>query len=825
MVGAFRGNGLDVQGLGYIPYVDSSSERATLEAQSAAYYAEIRPDLVYEGFRGIETDVNGTVGVVPRSEQPVYYPVHYLEPLETNEGAIDFDLYSTESRSSTIDAARLTGEHSITERIVIVQAVDDTYSILMISGPTSPDTDLISLVVTIPSLITQSMVVAGAYGVNVYLFDSSFTLSSPEFLGGLTSASGETFVNLPERDLSSLPNALSEDVLTRHQVLNVQNRNWTLVLEKTITTRIVPSNSVLGAAMLVFVGALLATFFLFVQRKSRRSTMREGLAAASAERQLNDFLAHEVRNPLSVALSANQFALTSIHMATWSDPTVFEACSQDLTLVATSLRFIHEILDNLLDLNKFSNGHMDLKEEPMSLLEDVLLPVKTMLSRESTNINIQVDTQGESLPHIADSLRLKQVVMNLAKNSIKFVEVGYVRIAATKIPSDQGGGTRIAVEDSGPGIKPGTEEKLFQQYNESLDKMRQGTGIGLSLCKVIVDSMKGKIYLDKSYHSTIEGRKGARFVVELPVHKQAELELLLSDQTDAPSDLGQEDTIVASTSRTIRFLVVDDDVLVRTILSRRLHKIYPGVAQVESVSSGEHCVDRVTANGPLYYDLIFMDQYMPGPDSPLTGAQTIQILRQQLRVNTSIVGCSANDMAQMHLSAGADTFMRKPLPSNDVLKDVLNGLLHEPPLRRVLVVDDEPMNRMLLMRMLKLIKPSIQCSECNNGEAAIKLIDGGEKFDCVFIDQHMGDGMLGTETAQAIRGNYPEIKLVLVSGASDRHEHYTSFDLVWSKPAPSKKQMATDLCAMMMNNGNITLSMAEEEQRRGIHGGEQKTNP
>ena len=111
----------------------------------------------------------------------------------------------------------------------------------------------------------------------------------------------------------------------------------------------------------------------------------------------------------------------------------------------------------------------------------------------------------------ADRLRLKQIALNLGRNSVKFVTKGFVRIRAQVVD----GSVVVFVEDSGPGIPPEKRDKLFAKFQDRLDSLNQGTGIGLSLCKSLSDLMNCNINLDETYISGAEGRPGTRIVIAL----------------------------------------------------------------------------------------------------------------------------------------------------------------------------------------------------------------------------------------------------------------------------------------------------------------------
>ena len=128
----------------------------------------------------------------------------------------------------------------------------------------------------------------------------------------------------------------------------------------------------------------------------------------------------------------------------WKDEHVKKVVMDDVKLVQTSLSFIHELLDNMLDVRKIEDGQMTLKNTTISILHDVLIPVKSMLDREASNLTMVIDTDGDALWAVADGLRIKQVVMNLAKNAIKFTHEGCVTLSARR--------KKTNTSDSGEGI-------------------------------------------------------------------------------------------------------------------------------------------------------------------------------------------------------------------------------------------------------------------------------------------------------------------------------------------------------------------------------------
>lgn len=194
-----------------------------------------------------------------------------------------------------------------------------------------------------------------------------------------------------------------------------------------------------------------------------------------------EYLAHEVRNPLAASLTACSFLETGLDKLELSDagvrdPNDLVQMKEDVNVVKSSLDFINDLLRSLLDLGKIENRQMSLNTSPTDLLNDVMEPVATIVRRRHEALEIKVDCP-ENVVVETDRMRLKQVVLNLAQNSKKFLEQGFIRLRVQVLPGE--GGVEISVSDSGPGIPKSKQSNLFARFQESLDLMQQGTGIGL----------------------------------------------------------------------------------------------------------------------------------------------------------------------------------------------------------------------------------------------------------------------------------------------------------------------------------------------------------
>jgi signal transduction histidine kinase/CheY-like chemotaxis protein len=477
----------------------------------------------------------------------------------------------------------------------------------------------------------------------------------------------------------------------RHQVtvaLPTTNNEWKITVAYCNTGRRIAWYpwAVCGITLVSFVVSALV-YTLFSQKQLHTDAIAEqqqclvdnAKKAATVERELNDFIAHEVRNPLSAALSACSFVSASVHeREPLQDRQSIESVREDINIIESSLQFVNDLLRSMLDLHRARNKQLALEYMPTDIKHDILDPVASMLYRRDDLFQVYVDCP-ENLVVSVDRLRLKQIVLNLARNSAKFVATGFVRLRA-EFDDIEDGQLSIFVEDSGPGIPDDKKDKLFARFQQSLDELSQGTGIGLSLCKKLIDLMDGAIELDESYHSGIADQPGAKFRIQIPCEFIADdIQPLPPSNLDleAGNSLSTTTTLTRSNSEQQLFasqndsgeiaylpeelslLFADDDMILRKLFARTIRRIQPKW-KVQEAANGETVLMMVDQPDNKY-DVIFIDQYMTSVDKQLLGTETVRMLRSK-GVTTLICGLSANDMEAPFIAAGANTFMIKPFP-------------------------------------------------------------------------------------------------------------------------------------------------------------------
>jgi signal transduction histidine kinase/CheY-like chemotaxis protein len=436
--------------------------------------------------------------------------------------------------------------------------------------------------------------------------------------------------------------------------------------------------TIVVASTFLFTSIVFIVFANVVERRQQivmEGVVKSAAKAAATERELNEFLAHEVRNPLSAAMTALSFVTSAvIETAHISNEEFRKSLQDDAEIIGSSLHFIDEFLRSMLDTYRAAANKLEIKLAPTDLLKDVLEPVCNILYQRDGSVDVTVDCP-KNLIIATDSLRLKQIMINLGRNSTKFVHSGFIRFRAAVVD----GVVEVYVEDSGPGIPVEKRGALFEKFQSSLDVLSQGTGIGLSLCENLTHLLNGDIWLDETYDSGVKDSPGARFMIRLntpPLPFEAILQSSGKDGTSSSGGLikGGNDTIstrVIELPENLSVLFVDDDLVLRKLFSRSVTKAAP-TWKIQEAANGETALRLVDSEA---YDLIFMDQHMASTETQMLGTETIRALRAKGFKNT-ICGLSANDIEQAFISAGADCFVLKPIPCDrSRLEAVLDGIL------------------------------------------------------------------------------------------------------------------------------------------------------
>ncbi|GKY92174.1 hypothetical protein MPSEU_000188700 [Mayamaea pseudoterrestris] len=720
--------GLDFEAVSCAVHVVGSAQRAKYENQTRTYLAKHYPNFPYKGFTGYNLNHSTgelQLGVIPvdSNRNESHFVAHFVEPLDKNYPwnleAVDFDM-NTSQYSKCVNESLETGALAVTERLKLLPPPTDPnepyeYCLTMAQpglhdGVGGYEKNVAVLVIRFMSLLQKAyQEFAMDDETVIYVYDSTKSVveaeGEPAFLGGATLGIQQQLTFPKEVNYSSLP--AMPIIQRKDKALDLAARQWTIVAVAYVGTYKPDYFLAIFGAFMIILASTCAAMWIFSRSKARAEKaailLDSAKRAAQAERDLNDFIAHEVRNPLSAAISANSFVSIAVNEA---EPLVSDETRQstreDVIVIGNSLQYINDLLRSMLDFHCALSNQIKIQSKHVDIRNDVFNPVASMLYNRGCVFDVIIECPDD-LVIMSDPLRLKQIILNLAVNATKFVVKGFVRLKAHV--DDKA--VYLCVEDSGPGIPVEKRGNLFSKFQTSLDSSSQGTGIGLSLCKHLVELLKGEIYLDETYDSGIADSSGARFVVALagPSNTPWELHRAMTEtnfvdvkNTKITADTDDMDTSDScslpeaddSLPAVVSVLFVDDDFILRKLFVRSVRRCRPDWIVCEA-ASGEAAIqlieDKTDKHQP--FNLIFLDQYMASTQKQLLGTETARLLRA--KGNESVIcGLSANDIAPQFMDAGADCFMMKPLPcETKELATALRRILASRRIRAIGAADDQ----------------------------------------------------------------------------------------------------------------------------------------